>query len=192
MNPANNPSAHDCYLTVTPLGVLMLLVGEAPEVARRLCRALLRRPANQRWVASELPVLMPGAGRDAAQALYGLMTHGAVELVTTMPFDDLQPTYPVSVDLERLVHDGAEAVLLLDDAGRLLAHAGLRQQQAQLWASELAGGMVVNAQGAALGLRLDDGYDAVSCTLVLRDSRAAVGPALVPLVRRLVRARTHA
>lgn len=189
----NSPSAHDCYLAVTPMGVLMLLVGDAQDLHRRLCRALLRRPADQKWVASaELPALLPGAGRAAAQALYGLMSHGAVEITTTRPSDDLNPQHPVGADLEHLVQDGAEAVLLMDDAGLLLAHAGMSAHQAELWASELLCGVAVNGRGAALGLKLDDGFDAVSCTLALRDSRAAVSPALVPLVRRLVRARTYA
>ena len=52
--------------------------------------------------------------------------------------------------------------------------------------------METSSRGAALGLKLDDGYEAVSCTLALRDSRAAFSPAMVPLVRRLVRARTYA
>jgi hypothetical protein len=170
----------------------MLLVGEAPDIDRRLCRALLRRPADQPWVATDLADLLPDPGRVAAQALYRLMSGGAVEVVTVCPSDERQLALPLTADLERLVRDGAEAVLLLDDAGLLLAHAGMSAHQAELWASELLRGVAVNAKGAALGLMLDDGYEAVSCTLALRDSQAAVSPALVPLLRRLVRARTHA
>lgn len=192
MTAADALNPRDCYLAVTPVGVLTLLVGEAPDLDRRLCRALLRRPAHQKWVATELASLLPVAGRAAAQALYRLMSSGAVEVVTTLPVDELCPEHPVADDLERLVRDGAEAVLLLDDAGLLLAHAGMGAYQAELWASELLRGVTTTTKGAALGLMLDDGYDAVSCTLALRDSRAAVSAAMVPLVRRLVRARTYA
>lgn len=192
MTSADSPSISDCYLAVTPVGVLTLLVADADELERRLCRALLRRPANRKWVAQELSTLLPGAGRVAAQALYRLMSIGAVEVVTARPWDEIDPQHPVRVDLERLVQDGAEAVLLLDDAGLLLAHAGMSAYQAELWASELLRGVAPNSLGTALGLRLDDGYQAVSCTLALRDGRAAASPAMVPLLRRLVRARTYA
>jgi hypothetical protein len=194
LTTAPHPSPGDCYLAVTPVGVLTLLVGDADDVDRRLCRALLRRPAGQKWVATDLAGLVPGAGRVAAEALYRLMANGAVAMVTTRPRDNLQPQHPVNLDLERLVVDGAEAALLLDDAGLVLAHAGLSAHHAERWAAELAqgGGAPAHVHSAVLGLKLDDGYEAVSCTLVLRDGCAALSPAMLPLVRRLVRARTYA
>lgn len=192
MTTGNSPGNHDCYLAVTPLGVLALLVEDAEDLDRRLCRALLRRPADQKWLAQELTSLLPGAGRAGAHALFRMMNSGAVEVVTTRPSDELTPQYPVNRDLARLVHEGAEAAVLLDDAGLLLAHAGMSAEQAELWASELVRGAEVSSRGTTLGLRLDDGYEAVSCVLALRDGRAAFSPAMVPLVRRLVRARTYA
>ncbi|MBP6337713.1 MAG: hypothetical protein KA375_08965 [Vitreoscilla sp.] len=192
MTTADGPGTSDCYLAVTPLGVLTALVEQADELERRLCRALLRRPADQKWLAPELGSLLPGAGRAGAHALFRMMSSGAVEVVTARPWDELAPPYPVNRDLDRLVNEGAEAAVLLDDAGLLLAHAGMSAGQAELWASELLRGVETSSRGAALGLKLDDGYEAVSCTLALRDSRAAFSPAMVPLVRRLVRARTYA
>jgi len=189
---ADSSSTSDCYLAVTPLGVLASLVEHADELERRLCRALLRRPADQKWLAQELTNLLPGAGRAGAHTLFRMMSSGALEVVTARPWDELTPQHPVNIDLDRLVHDGAEAAVLLDDAGLLLAHAGMSAGQAELWASELLRGVEASSRGAALGLKLDDGFDAVSCTLALRDSRAAFSPAIVPLVRRLVRARTYA
>ena len=91
-----------CYLAVTPMGVLATLVEQADELERRLCRALLRRPADQKWLAQELGSLLPGAGRAGAHALFRMMSSGAVEVVTTRPWDELTPQYPVNLDLDRL------------------------------------------------------------------------------------------
>jgi hypothetical protein len=181
-------SPERCFIEVMPQGVVQWGARQtaarpddpADQLETRLFRQLLARPASLPWRASrDLAQLLPGAGIQAARAMFRLKSRGAIGIRQVPPADDALPAIGLQRDLQALVDRGAEAVLLTDGDGLVLA---------QRWAFLMqCGGELVNQR--SLQFEMGEGLTGsdTRCALHLRQAGGLDAPALVQLARRLVR-----
>lgn len=168
------------YIELTPQGAAVCVVGPASDLRGRLLQALLLREPHRAWQSEELRQLLPNEREEAPRALFRLQREGCIEVSLSAPIADERPWNAIQGDLESFIEEGATLAALLDADGLVIAQADNTCVNDDPLTAPLA---------ADLRIHVGDGLLATTYGLALRGMQAPDSSSLVPLVRRLARAR---
>jgi hypothetical protein len=121
---ARMTAAIERFIDLTPHGALGCAGAPPSDLRGRLLRALLLREPQRAWHGRELAQLLPDEHEMAARTLFGLHREGCLVVSLAPPSAEDRHWAAIQADLESIVSEGAQAAVLLDEDGLVIAQAG--------------------------------------------------------------------